>query len=173
MKTSVKSKKQIALLSAGALLSLGIAATAGGLTASAATQSLSRNEGRDVQQAVTISGEVESKWTATVDDEVTLTGGKGTITFTFSNVVLENGRSLSVKAASTNGWKLKNGEEEISYDVKKGETSITSGDGTVLSNINGKSDELSAELSIEATGVESAKVAGSYTDTLTFTVTES
>lgn len=172
MKTSVKSKKQIALLSAGALLSLGIAATAGGLTASAATQNLSRNEGDAVQQGVTITHQItEAGWKATVDDSVTLSGGRGTIEFTFSDVVLDSGKSLSVKASSGNDWKLKDtSNNEIEYDVKKSGASIKDG-GTVLSDITGASEELSASLDIEVTG--KAKFTGSYTDTLTFTITES
>lgn len=169
MKTLTK-KKHFLLLGAG-MLSLAVAGSVGAITASAEEKTLSK--GSDTTGTTTVSTIVDSKWTATFDDQITLNkqDGTGTITFTFSDVKVDAEKHLSAKVKSANNWKLKSGEAEINYTFKKGTTDLTEGDGTFLDNIDGNSEELSAQLSIDA-DVENAKSSGTYTDTLTFEVTE-
>ena len=179
MKTSVKSKKQIALLSAGALLSLGIAATAGGLTASAATTEL--QSGAQSSGQVTLTREVEEAWKVSFEDSVTLAEGKGELTITVADgddLKIAPGASLKVTVNSNNNWQLQNGTDNVAYTAK---TDFTGLDGnnldndtnnTVMQGITSESSDKNAKLTFTYSE-EDLKHAGSYQDTLTFNVTVS
>lgn len=178
MKTSVKSKKQIALLSAGALLSLGIAATAGGLTASAATTDL--QSGAQSSGQVTLTREVEEAWKVSFEDSVTLAAGTGELTITVDgdNLKIAPDKSLKVTVASGNEWKLKNGSDEVAYTAKTDFSGLADNNldndtnNTVMQGITSESSDKDAKLTFTYSE-ENLKHAGSYQDTLTFNVTVS
>lgn len=157
-------KKTLALLSSTALLSLALAGTIGAVTVSA-DQGLSNSETQT--GSVEVQHTETAKWTATLSDGPVDNGG--TITFEFTDVMTEADKTLKVTVTSSNSWKLKNSDKELEYDVKKGGDSIK-GDGVILEEITGESETKKAELTIEITG--EAKYAGTYSDTLTFTVSE-
>lgn len=169
MKTSVKSKKQIALLSAGALLSLGIAATAGGLTASAATIS----KGGTEQGTVTVEMDaVPDAWSIEIPASIKIGEEVSVANVTASGVKIEAGKKLQVKAESAHSFTLsKDGTSDtgIKYDLKKDGTNVSN--GVVLEveagTASGES-KLSAELKA---GYDNYSTGGeAYEDTLTFTV---
>lgn len=99
----------------------------------------------------------------TVNELSTPTSGD---TVSITGVKVENGKSIDVTVSSANSWKLKQGSDEINYDLTFNGSSIKS-DGKVIENAT-ENVESNNELSITATG--SPIYAGDYTDTLTFTV---
>lgn len=170
MKTSVKSKK-IALLSAGALLSLGIAATAGGLTASAATIS----KGGTEQGTVTVEMDaVPDAWSIEIPESIKVGGVGGSVTA--SGVKIEAGKKLQVKAASAHNFTLsKDGTSDtgIKYELKKDGNKVGE-DGVVLEVEAGTAGGSSALTAALAEGQENYSTGNeAYQDTLTFNVTVS
>lgn len=98
---------------------------------------------------------VEKLSTPTSGDTVSITGVK-----------VEDGKSIDVTVSSANDWTLKQGSDEINYDITFNGSSIKA-DGKVIENATSNVETDNA-LSITATG--SPIYAGNYTDTLTFTV---
>ena len=168
MKTSVKSKKQIALLSAGALLSLGIAATAGGLTASAA------ETWKNGQSSTTVTFTQNNSWEIEIPASIDLSG-EGVYDVKATGVDIEADKTLKVKVNSQNNWSVQ-GEEggSMAYTLKAASdedglaaAGVVTQNGEVLS-VAGSATEGSAKLKAELTGGKKSTGGNAYTDILTF-----
>lgn len=86
------------------------------------------------------------------------------------DVVLAVGYQLTVSISSTqydNGWKLQNNGDTLNYTLKIDGTDVTN-NGTVLTAKNG--NEVSKTLVTAVPEGQKPKYSGSYTDTLTFSV---
>lgn len=129
--------------------------------------------------SVTVTYTVEGAWAVTITDgPIALepdTDSK--ITVEVTKAVLRDGEKLSITIESENDYKLKHGElDELAYTVKKGATTFSASEKTVLENIDGSTPDLAtagkAELIVrlEKNTADTAKYDGAYTDTLNFTV---
>ena len=106
------------------------------------------------------------------DGPTDITSGSASLTVTASDVLLNDGQTLSLKVASANDWTLKCGTSSIEYDVKIDGTSIkTSGEVMKGIDANTSVDDLTEDIALEVGSMDSAKCAGTYSDTLTFTAT--
>lgn len=170
MKTSVKSKK-IALLSAGALLSLGIAATAGGLTASAAEITQGSASGTTT---VTLP-ETPETWTVSIPDSITVGGDSvPTNVIKATAAKLQEGHKLVVKVESENEWKLGGWD----YQLDIGGTKYSTDGATVFEVASSdwsdagfaSTGKSSAEVKAELKDAHSQYANAQQTDSLTFTV---
>lgn len=91
-------------------------------------------------------------------------------TVSVSDIVLAVGYQLTVSVSSTqydNGWKLKNNGDTLNYTLKIDNTDVAN-NGTVLTAKNG--NEVSKTLVTAVPKGQKPKYSGSYTDTLTFSV---
>ena len=117
---------------------------------------------------------VTEGYTVTVPADVTFTTSSktGTGVVKAENVIIANGKTLSVTVASSNGYTLKYGTDvasSVAYTVKVGD-STTALSGTtaqqVLSVAAGTtSDQVTLNFATDGTGFTKA---GEHTDTLTF-----
>ena len=81
---------------------------------------------------------------------------------------LESGKTLSVKLeSSANSFQLKQGDNAITYAVKKDSQTVNAGDA-VLSWTGDEAIPAAATLTMELTESTDGKTAGDYSDTLTF-----
>lgn len=174
MKTSVKSKKQIALLSAGALLSMAVAGTVGAMafrTASAETiTSGSSSTGTEIKLEA-----VQEAWSVSIPESITV-GGESVPTNVIkaTDVKLKEGQKLVVKVSSQNSWKL--GEWDYQLDI--GGSKISTNESVVLevessewAGADFSAGKSSAEVKAELKEDHSKYANDELTDTLTFTVT--
>lgn len=128
-------------------------------------------------KTITLQKELSSTYTVTIPDSGPVDPTSVTeLPVTVSDVLLKDNENLKVSVKSENGFKLKCGDasknHEIGYTMKIGEGSPLSGNSetAVLENINNDSVKLSETLNISDVEVSNAECAGTYTDTLTFTV---
>ena len=81
---------------------------------------------------------------------------------------LESDKTLSVKLeSSANSFQLKQGDNAITYAVKKDSQTVNAG-GDVLSWTGGEAIPAATTLTMELTESTDGKTAGDYSDTLTF-----
>ena len=173
MKTSVKSKKQIALLSAGALLSMAVAGTVGAMafrTASADT--ITSAAGSDKTLELTYMQ--QSTWTVTLPESITM--GVAAEVSASGNLAKGETLTVTVKGTDKSAWKLteNEGSETMEYSLKKGTdsknvNSEVAVNGEVLTVTGTDGSEVSGKAYIKAE-VEGNKSTGgkTYKDTLTF-----
>ena len=176
MKTSVKSKKQIALLSAGALLSMAVAGTVGAMAfRTASAQTISSSDTSDKTLELTYMQ--QSTWTVTLPDSITM----GTAAEVSASGNMAEGETLTVtvKGTDESAWKLTEdaGSKTIEYKLRKGdsaenvETDVdVNGEVLKVAGIDGE-QTASGKAYIKAE-VEGSKSTGgkTYKDTLTFHV---
>ena len=161
-------KKLLTLLLTAAL------ATAAATTAFAADTTISAGtDGKPSPTAapqMNVTYTVQPTYTVTIPAKVTL-GTSATISA--SNVKIQKNQHLIVKLTGTSGtnnaFTVQALNEELTYKVKMGKDKyITTGDEVLKVNTDTASTQPSATLSFEAPA--SAKYAGTYTGTVTFTV---
>ena len=97
-----------------------------------------------------------------------------TATISAENVIVEKGKQVEVKITSTseadNTFKLRTQQgATVTYTVKKGDQAVTAGDSVLTVN-PGTAHSGSTELSFVAPADASIPYAGTYTGTVTFTV---
>lgn len=151
-------------------LMLGVTAMAEGNTI---TQDSSEKKG---QTTVKFNIEATENYTVTIPSSVSLDKtSTGTIEGS-DKIVLDTrdfhatGKTVTVTlSSSANGFKLKNGDNEISYTMKSGSVIMT-GDMTLASWTFGQDTYQNVPISFECDTNLSNLPAGDYTDTLTFTV---
>lgn len=150
-------KKLVTLLLTAAL------ATAAATTAFADT-SITPSDGK-----MNVTYTVAPSYTVTIPASVTL-GEKATVSA--SNVKIGKNENLIVKLTGTSGtnnaFTVKAGDEVLTYKVKKDNADIAINSEVLNVNTDTASTQPSATLSFEAPA--SAKYAGTYTGTVTFTV---
>lgn len=114
----------------------------------------------------TVTYEVAPTYTVTIPATVTL--GE-TAKIEVENVVVEKGKQVEVTLTNANGFKVTTQQgAELSYTVTKDETAVNVGDTVLTVNPdNGKTGETTLTFS---NPTETAKFAGDYTGTITFTV---
>jgi len=155
-------KKQVLsiILTAFMVSAMSVTAFAAGISPSSASQSGSTS----------VSATVNPSFTVTIPESVKL--GEST-TVSASGVIVDEGKEVVVKLTGTSGannaFTLSNGKTgTITYEVKKGSTALTIG-STVLTVNPKTSDNGSQELTFNST-TKKPKYSGSYTGTVTFTV---
>ena len=117
-------------------------------------------------QTTTITYQVDPTFTVTIPATVAL--GE-TATIKAENVVVAKGKQVEVTLTNANGFKVTTQQgAELSYTVTKDETAVNVGDTVLTVNPdNGKTGETTLTFS---NPTETAKFAGDYTGTITFTV---
>ena len=121
-------------------------------------------------ETVEISHKVDEAYTVTIPADFDLETGA---TISADGVVIESGKQLEVTVSSASGWKLKRADvtddEGIAYElsVTGAAVALVNGDA-VLTVAAGETTGGSAALT--GTLIGTATEAGTYTDTLTFTV---
>ena len=120
--------------------------------------------GRD--STVTLEYVAAPTFTVTIPATVAL--GE-TATISAENVVVAKGKQVEVALTNANGFKVTTPQgAELGYTVKNGETAVKEGDIVLTVNPdNGKTGETTLAFSDPT---ETAKFAGDYTGTLTFTI---
>ena len=170
-----KTMTKTALIVFAAVLVLAAVCVAFACTGTANAAVLTENSNT---QSVQVTYTVEGGWAVKITDgPITLTPDEEkTITVEVTKAVLSDGQTLSVEVTSANDYKLKHGElDELAYTVKKGGTTLSASEKTVLENIDGTTD-LSANgkadltVKLEQATASQAKYDGDYTDTLNFKV---
>ena len=120
---------------------------------------------------------VDPAYTVTIPASVDVTGGDQVTSIGFSDVVLENGQSIIVKLTDTanehtpnaTDFKLMSADNSpVIYNIKKGTENVKLGGEAAKFTYNGTTSEGAQELTI--TRPLSVVFAGSYKDTLTFTI---
>ncbi len=169
-------KKNVALLGAGAMLSLALAGSLGAAKIASAEPITQDNEEQSGKMNVTYHA--DDAWSVTIPEAIEIGGSEVTVSVA-DGMKIEKGKSLKITVSSKNSWKVQSasdvsGENGYEYELKKDGTRVTS---EVLSVGAGTSGEQTASLTAELT--ETAKTDaekystgdGDYTDELTFTVT--
>lgn len=113
---------------------------------------------------VTIEYTQSESYVVIIPDSMTVGTDK---TVEADNIVIGYGKQLTVSVSSQNSWKLINNDDSLDYTLKIGDTAA-SANSTVLTAKSGET--VSKTLSATLDDDQSAKYAGNYTDTLTFTV---
>lgn len=113
---------------------------------------------------VTIEYTQSESYVVIIPDSMTVGTDK---TVEADNIVIGYGKQLTVSVSSKNNWTLKNNDDSLKYTLKIGDTAAST-NNTVLTAVSG--DTVSKTLSATLDDDQSAKYAGNYTDTLTFTV---
>lgn len=151
-------KKIVSLVLVLALaLSLSIPAFAADNTLNSTTQSGN----------TTATYTMAKSYTVTIPDAITV--GGSAITVKAENVVIDPKDTLEVKVSSANGWNLTYQGDRLAYHLAKDSTEVKTDNALVLSVAAGTatgSQALTAALNSDVTVTKS----GTYTDTLTFTV---
>ena len=115
--------------------------------------------------------EAQTGYTVIIPASVTIPQGGTSTTMQISigtGSTLESGKTLSVKLeSSANSFQLKQGDNAITYAVKKDSQTVNAGDA-VLSWTGGEVIPAAATLTMELTESTDGKTAGDYSDTLTF-----
>jgi hypothetical protein len=130
--------------------------TATGITAFAETTNVSYN--------------VDPSYTVAIPAAVTLGDAAVTADITASDVILESGKKIKVdltaasNTASGSTFNAKNGDSAVTYTIT-GDKAIAVGDTVATFAANG-----SKTLTFSAANKSAATVAGSHTETLTFTI---
>ena len=143
-------KKLLTLALVGAML------TATGITAFAETTNVSYN--------------VDPSYTVSIPASVTLGDAAVTADITASDVILEGGKKIEVELTSASNtpsgstFNAKNGDSTVTYTIT-GDSAIAIGDTVATFTADG-----SKTLTFSAADKSAATVAGSHTETLTFTV---
>lgn len=139
----------------------------------------------DSDSTASTNGTAEVKYTVaesyswTVPADVTFTSTQGinetedkTATVSVEKNVIPDGKSLNISISSKNGFKVVNSGTSLDYKVvKTGNTTALTNDDVILTvkaGVNTGSQELTFTLS---TTTGTAEVAGTYTDTVTYTAT--
>lgn len=135
------------------------------LTSSAAT--LAGNEGTTV-----VSKTFDSSYTVTIPDSVNDLIVDSTLSVEATGVLLNYNEKLVVSVASKNNWHLKDKENtantaDISYTLNAGDTALANGDAVLEVPYTEKNK--SADLTVA--NIADPTYAGTYADTLTFSVT--
>ena len=155
-------KKPICLLLALSLLCAGIALADTEITTDGGTGSTT------VTYTVPEPG---TGYTVVIPASVAIPQGETSTTMQISvgaGSTLESGKTLSVKLeSSANSFQLKQGDNAITYAVKKDSQTVNAGDA-VLSWKGGEAIPAAATLTMALTESTDGKTAGDYSDTLTF-----
>ena len=110
-------------------------------------------------------------YTVVIPASVAISQGETSTTMQISvgaGSTLESGKTLSVKLeSSANSFQLKQGDNAITYAVKKDSQTVNAGDA-VLSWTGDEAIPAAATLTMELTESTDGKTAGDYSDTLTF-----
>lgn len=112
-----------------------------------------------------ITHDIDPTFTVTIPATVTL-GEAATISA--ENVVLAHGEQVEVSLANANGFKVKTEQGAVlTYTVTKDKTAVNEGDAVLTVNpTSGKT----GETTLKFVAPETAKFAGDYTGTVTFTI---
>ena len=155
-------KKPICLLLALSLLCAGVALADTEITTDGGTGSTT------VTYTVPEPG---TGYTVVIPASVAILQGETSATMQISigtGSTLESGKTLSVKLeSSANSFQLKQGDNAITYAVKKDSQTVNAGDA-VLSWTGDEAIPAAATLTMELTESTDGKTAGDYSDTLTF-----
>lgn len=170
-----KTMTKTALIVFAAVLVLAAVCVAFACTGTANATELT-NGGSDTG-SVQVTYSVTGGWAVTITDgPINLTPDEEkTITVKVTKAVLSDGQTLSIDVTSANEYKLVHGTDSLAYTVKKGATTLSASEKTVLENIDGTTD-LSANgkadltVKLEQATASQAKYEGAYTDTLNFKV---
>ena len=117
-----------------------------------------------------VSYDVQPSYTVTIPAAVTLGDSAVEADITASDVILEGGKKIAVEltsasnTASGSTFNAKNGDSTVTYTIT-GDEAIAVGDTVATFTANG-----SKTLTFSAADKSAATVAGSHTETLTFTV---
>ena len=116
-------------------------------------------------KSTTVTYEVAPTFTVTIPATVAL---GSTATISAENVVVAKGEQVEITLTNANDFKVATPQgAELGYTVKNGETTVNEGD-TVLT-VNPTSGKM-GETTLTFTTPETAKFAGDYTGTVTFTI---
>ena len=155
-------KKRICLLLALGLLCAG---------AALADTSITTDGGTGSTTVTYTVPEAQTGYTVIIPASVTIPQGETSTTMQISvgaDSTLESGKTLSVKLeSSANSFQLKQGDNAITYAVKKDSQTVNAGDA-VLSWTGGEAIPAATTLTMELTESTDGKTAGDYSDTLTF-----
>ena len=155
-------KKRICLLLALGLLCAG---------AALADTSITTDGGTGSTTVTYTVPEAQTGYTVIIPASVTIPQGETSTTMQISvgaDSTLESGKTLSVKLeSSANSFQLKQGDNAITYAVKKDSQAVNAGDA-VLSWTGGEAIPAATTLTMELTESTDGKTAGDYSDTLTF-----
>lgn len=166
-------RKGLALAFAFALcMAFGVGAMAENITITNST-----TDGKGTTEVSYVVGPY-TNYTVTIPSKVELTATTGSAQATGSLTVSLTAQSnvsnaqITVTMESTNVFKLKQDSTEIAYTVTKNNTEIKQKDGVLKWEKSATTPETSVTLTASAT-INDTLPAGTYTDTLTFTVTPS
>lgn len=140
------------------------------VTASAA--SLDEKNHDSAQTTVTYS--VDTTWKLTIPDSITVgdtAGGK----VEASDVVIEKGKQFKVTVSSNGEWKVSGNGQSIEYDLKVDDSSdaLTNGGEVLTLDAGTQSGEATLKASLKNADDGKYSTGGdTYTDTLTFTITD-
>lgn len=136
----------------------------------------------DPKQSTTVSYEVKQTYTVTIPETVTFTSGEGLTPsqeITANSVLLDHGNTLNVKVSSLNGFKMVDSKDttspsesknSLTYKIEKSAdvSTVQVTEGSAVLSVQSGAQEGSATLNYSLT--QAVTKAGSYSDTLTFTV---
>ncbi len=163
-------KRNFALLSTAAMLSLALAGSIGAVVTASASE-ITQDSKDPITTTVTYN--VDTTWKLTIPESIVVEGEEATVSA--SDVTIEKGETFKVTVASANEWKVESGEQSLDYDLKvnDGPDALTNG-GEVLS-LDAGTQEGSATLKATLDNEDEKKYSTGgkeYEDTLTFTVSD-
>lgn len=128
---------------------------------------------------VTVKYEVKGEWEVTIsaDSMVLVPGSDQTITVTVDKAILADGESLKVTVNGANmgsgKYRLKHQSRELYLEYSLKEDARDLGENSeIISVSGGATDTATLTANLSTAEAEKAVYSGSYTDTLTFTVSK-
>ncbi len=143
------------------------------ISTNASSDSIITQDSQEKSGTINIGYDLGAAYTITIPASVTFTDTEKTVerSLLASDVFINEGSTLNVNVASLNDFKMKNGDGYIDYDLKVNHNAIADKNNFSILTVNAGDRSGWAVLNFE-TDLEMthAIFAGSYTDTLTFTV---
>lgn len=156
-------KKMVSFISALTMCAVMVAP----VVSSAATIDIS-SESKSAD--VTLSKTVSSSYTVTIPDDMENIDTDSELTVSAADVIINKGQTLNVSVSSLNGWTLDGDGGSFTYSLTPTDVS----DGVALENGDNvlmvASGTTSASKTFTAAVTGNVTMAGTYSDTLTFTV---
>ena len=132
------------------------------------------NTNGDSEDVTVYSGEISQSFMVTIPDVVTLKEKQAVeATITATEVVIDKNKTITVTVTSENyneGWKIKDtvNDKTLTYSIKNNDEEVIDG-GTAVSFTHIGQKAYEENISFEL--LDKPPYIGTYTDTLTFTVT--
>ncbi len=143
------------------------------ITSFAAENPTITQDNTEKKTSITVDYDMAESYTVTIPASIEFTDDEKNIErpLQIENIMLNEGTVLNVNVSSLNGFKMRNGDAEIDYEMMVNTHNITEGNNQNVLTVKAGEHSCWAILHFATQlSEEKALYAGNYSDTLTFTV---